>query len=62
MINVERRTNEPRISIVTRSGVATGSDKENEKKESKSAWVRRNAKKVSTFYIHKEKEVFMEEK
>ena len=62
MMAAKRRTHEPRISIVTRSGAAIGSDKENEKRESESAWVRKTTKKFHVFDIQKEKEVFMEEK
>lgn len=33
MMNFERRTDEPQISILTRSGFAIGSDKAEEKKK-----------------------------
>lgn len=62
MMTAGKRTNEAWINIVTRSGAATGSGITDGKKESKSAWVRKIAKKVPIFDIQKEKEVFMEVK
>lgn len=62
MMIIERRIDEPQISILTRGGATTCSDKANEKKEFESAWVRKTAKEVPIFYIQKEKEVFMEAK
>ena len=53
MMTVERRIEEPKINIGNRSGVATGSDKEDEKKESENAWVIKIVEKAPIFYIHK---------
>lgn len=53
MMTTKRRTDEPQISTITRSGVATGSDKTDGKKETESAWVRKTVEKVPIFYIHK---------
>ena len=61
MMTIERRTEEPRISIVTRSGVVNRSDNPDEKKESKSTGVRKTVEKVPNFDIQKEIEVFREE-
>jgi len=55
MMNAERRTDEPRISIVTRSGASTRSDKADERKESESTWVRKIAEK-SYFFFYNQKE------
>jgi len=51
MMNVERRIDEPRISMVTRSGAVTRSDKEYEKKEYETTWIRKTTKKYLVFYI-----------
>lgn len=55
MMIIERRIEEPWISIITRSGDVTSSDKVNEKKESGKTWVRKTVEKVPIYYIQNEK-------
>ena len=51
MMALKRTIDEPWISIVTRSGAMTRSDKEDEKKESEGTWVRKIVEKVLVFDI-----------
>lgn len=48
MITVDRRTDEPLISIFTRSGVETGDDKRDERKEFENLgkWFRETMEKL----------------
>ena len=55
MMTTEMRTDEPRISIVTRRGAVTSSDKMDGKKEYESAWVRKPNKKAPIFIFRKKK-------
>ena len=60
MLTVDPKKDEPYISIVTRSGAATGYDKANGKKEVEATWVRKTTEQSYAFDILKEKKVFME--
>lgn len=51
MINTERRIDKPQISIVTRSGVTTSSDKVDGKKESELHGSKILLRKFLFFYI-----------
>lgn len=55
MMTAEPRTDEPRINILTRSGVVTRDDKANGKKEVEATWVRKTTEKVNVFNIQSEK-------
>ena len=55
MMTTEPRNNETHINIVTRSGVVTGNDKTDGKKDVEVTWVRKTIEKSPVFDIQKEK-------
>lgn len=62
MMRSEPREDDPNVNIVMQSGVATSEGKVERKQPESKSWFWNAGEKNARFYLHKEKETFMQAK